>query len=702
MNYKLITLLVSLLLLSLNIVYAQYTQVYDSLGLVVIPAEKYHAYRPGLESKSGETFTLDNSIAGFLGEGYMKANMTKGDGSTTNAETIGIKLTYNVEFVKTDTHYVWALVFFPDGNSDSYFFGIDGKVVGQVSGQPRGIWAWHKADKPIVVDTAGIHTIDFFGREPNALLDHIIITSSATFDPNLDKIWEYWGLPSFIQPSDTLGLVVIPAEKFDFYRPGLGSKKGDTFTLEDSISGFFGEGYMRANMAKGDGSISNAETINIKLSYLVEFVKTGPHYIWAYVYFPNDKSDSYFFGVDGKVVGQVSGQPRGVWSWHKGSAPIQIDSIGVYKIDFFGREPNGLLDHIIITTSESFDPDVNKEWKPKVIAFVSLPGKLDPATGEHVDKPFIDDLKNEGYEIFTLYNISLETAPQSLIDSLNSADLVIIGRSGASADFGDSHKVAWNNLTSPLLLLHLWAARNNRLNWLPTSTTTSYDTGGDTIKALIEDPNDPVFSGIPIAPDNTMNWVITPYDYMETPDGGSGKVLAREVGSLNVLFVRWDPWIEFYNGSGDYPAGYRTLIGNGNDHANATLGVPINFYNFTEDAKRVYLNEVARMVKLGKVEKPVSVSENKYELPSEYLLKQNYPNPFNPVTTIEFAIPKKSYVKLFVFDVLGRLVTKLIDNNLESGYHKVKFNASNLSAGVYFYKIEAGDFVNVKKLVLIK
>ncbi|MEG8947010.1 T9SS type A sorting domain-containing protein [Rosettibacter firmus] len=691
-----------ILVLSFYNLLAQYPQKYDSLKLVVIPAEKYHAYRPGLESKTGDTFTMEDSIAGFIGKGYMRANMAKGDGSITNAETINIKLSYNVEFVDTGVYYIWAFVYFPNDKSDSYFFGTDGKVVGQVAGQPRGVWSWHKGDKTIHIDSTGVHSLDFFGREPNALLDHIIITASATFDPNVNKEWESWGLPSFTQKSDTLGLVIMPAEKYDFYRPGLGIKTGDTFTMEDSVAGFIGQGYMKARMAKGDGNITNAETVNIKLSYIVDFVKTGTHYLWANVFFPDGNSDSYFFGIDGKVVGQVSGQPRGVWSWHKGTATFEIDTPGVHSIDFFGREPNALLDHIIITPNPNFDPNVNKEWKPKVIAFVSLPGKVDPATGEHLDKPFIDDLIAEGYEVYTLYHTSLETAQQSFIDSLNSADLVIIGRSGFSGDFGGTHKVAWNNIRSPLLLLQLWAARNNRLNWLPTGTTTSYDTGGEIIKAKIELPDDPVFTGVNIGVDSTINWCTTPYDFMGTTDGGNGVVLAREVNSLNVLFVRWEPWKEFYNGSIDRPAGYRTLIGNGNDHANATLGSPVNYYNFTQESKRIYLNEVARMVQLGKVEEPVSVSDAKNNIPSKYVLLQNYPNPFNPTTTIEFGLPEKSNVKISVYDILGRLVTTLLDKNLNAGYHKVTFNASNLTSGVYFYKIEAGNFVKVKKLMLIK
>jgi hypothetical protein len=89
-------------------------------------------------------------------------------------------------------------------------------------------------------------------------------------------------------------------------------------------------------------------------------------------------------------------------------------------------------------------------------------------------------------------------------------------------------------------------------------------------------------------------------------------------------------------------------------------------------------------------------------LPTSYSLSQNYPNPFNPTTTIEFALPKSGNVSLVVYDILGREVTHLVNGELQAGYHKVEFNASSLASGVYFYRIEAGSFVNVKKLMLLK
>jgi len=90
------------------------------------------------------------------------------------------------------------------------------------------------------------------------------------------------------------------------------------------------------------------------------------------------------------------------------------------------------------------------------------------------------------------------------------------------------------------------------------------------------------------------------------------------------------------------------------------------------------------------------------EIPLDFSLAQNYPNPFNPGTVIEFDIPAKSNVKLIVYDVLGREVAVLVDEELPAGRYKVRFDGRGLSSGVYFYELRAGKFRDVKKMVLVK
>ena len=93
---------------------------------------------------------------------------------------------------------------------------------------------------------------------------------------------------------------------------------------------------------------------------------------------------------------------------------------------------------------------------------------------------------------------------------------------------------------------------------------------------------------------------------------------------------------------------------------------------------------------------------NQENIPDGFSLSQNYPNPFNPVTEINFSLPIPSNVKLEVFNIKGQKVTTLVNQNLEVGTHKVKWDGSNVATGIYFYKIQAGDFTCAKKMLLLK
>ena len=90
------------------------------------------------------------------------------------------------------------------------------------------------------------------------------------------------------------------------------------------------------------------------------------------------------------------------------------------------------------------------------------------------------------------------------------------------------------------------------------------------------------------------------------------------------------------------------------------------------------------------------------EVPTEFSLAQNYPNPFNPTTTIKYSIPKLSFVTIKIYDVLGREVATLVNEEKTIGNYKVEFNGSNLSSGIYFYTLKAGKFTQTRKLVLMK
>lgn len=98
----------------------------------------------------------------------------------------------------------------------------------------------------------------------------------------------------------------------------------------------------------------------------------------------------------------------------------------------------------------------------------------------------------------------------------------------------------------------------------------------------------------------------------------------------------------------------------------------------------------------------VSVKKEEGIAPADYFLSQNYPNPFNPSTNIKFSIPKTDFVRLSVFDMLGREVSVLVNEVKQSGQYTLDFNASILPSGIYFYRLTTNEFTDVKKLVLMK
>lgn len=99
---------------------------------------------------------------------------------------------------------------------------------------------------------------------------------------------------------------------------------------------------------------------------------------------------------------------------------------------------------------------------------------------------------------------------------------------------------------------------------------------------------------------------------------------------------------------------------------------------------------------------PSAVSNITTEIPKTFSLSQNYPNPFNPVTMIKFALPKASFVTLKVYDMLGREVAELVNGQKSAGQYIVDFNASSLTSGIYFYRLETNGFVDVKRMVVLK
>ena len=145
------------------------------------------------------------------------------------------------------------------------------------------------------------------------------------------------------------------------------------------------------------------------------------------------------------------------------------------------------------------------------------------------------------------------------------------------------------------------------------------------------------------------------------------------------------------------------------------FGAPHSNYNnakflFLDDSSNVYVaGDVADSTNgwnffILKINQKMgsNVDNRNSGLPNAYSLSQNYPNPFNPTTTIKYSVPKSSFVSLTVYDLLGREIASLVNEEKPPGVYTVNFNGSNFASGIYFYRFRAGSFIQTKKFVLIK
>jgi len=184
--------------------------------------------------------------------------------------------------------------------------------------------------------------------------------------------------------------------------------------------------------------------------------------------------------------------------------------------------------------------------------------------------------------------------------------------------------------------------------------------------------------------------------------------------SVAPVFLTWDAnietdlsgyqvWRKMNSGSWTYLATVST-----NSYTDNGVIVPIPYQHFyykirakdTQNKYSVYSDETS--IDGYKVSKSSLSYEIQTKIPEVFSLSQNYPNPFNPTTIIEYSIIKDGQVNLEVFDVLGREVAELVNEQKAAGSYSVEFDASNLPSGIYFYVLTSGSFKDSKKLLLLK
>jgi len=99
---------------------------------------------------------------------------------------------------------------------------------------------------------------------------------------------------------------------------------------------------------------------------------------------------------------------------------------------------------------------------------------------------------------------------------------------------------------------------------------------------------------------------------------------------------------------------------------------------------------------------PSATEKDETTIPTSFALKQNYPNPFNPSTIINYELPIANDVDISIYNLLGQKVVTLVSEKQNAGYHQVEWNASNYTSGIYYYMIKAGDFQDVRKMILLR
>jgi photosystem II stability/assembly factor-like uncharacterized protein len=358
----------------------------------------------------------------------------------------------------------------------------------------------------------------------------------------------------------------------------------------------------------------------------------------------------------------------------------------------------------------------NESWSVNSIAINSIDVIFVTTEGGTIYRS--TDNGDTWQQLFVVYQNETLEFDDSYID-VNSEDIIYLGTydfggvTGVfySNDNGDNWELTnWSNIVNNLAIspnddifissyttsAGVHRSTDNGNNWTDAATgltnTAINDFAFNSMGYIFVGtarPNGGVF----ISTDNGDNWTLTGYS---TDDQSESVVTALTVDHENDIFV------------GTFGYGIFHSNDNGESWSEINSGLPYGpIYDYPVITSFIFNAEdhilACTFNGLYRSEQPIlSIKDSQNNQPITFSLNQNYPNPFNPSTKIKFALPKPQEVKIEVYNTIGQKIDILLNKQMKAGYHEVEFNAQNLSSGIYFYRIEAGEYHDVKKMIVIK
>ncbi len=237
---------------------------------------------------------------------------------------------------------------------------------------------------------------------------------------------------------------------------------------------------------------------------------------------------------------------------------------------------------------------------------------------------------------------------------------------------------------------------NNGTSWTPVNNGLT----GYTVYSLAVNGTN-LFAGtdggVFLSNNNGTSWTAVNAGLTTYTAGGVAPVYSLAVNGTN-LFAGTDGGVFLSTNNGTswtaVNAGLTTTTSGGITSVNSLAVNGTNLFAGTK-GYGVWMRPLSEMI--------TGVKDKQNNLPTSFSLQQNYPNPFNPTTTIKYSIPQQSFVSILVYDLLGREVADLVNEEKSAGNYSVQFNSSSrFSSGVYFYRMQAGSFTETKKLIMMK